>query len=145
MSDPDRSYLKEQPNTWGKWIQNQFISSSEVHPLGLMLGMAMAWEVHSFRNLTSVLLFNQRSVDYVPASFAVSVKERWAIAREFLIIFALHFSVIAYLKFSPIQLLLGYFLPIAIGYAVAMFYIFTNHMLCEMTDVNDSLINSVSL
>lgn len=145
LSDPDRSYLKEQPNTWGKWIQNQFIPSSEVHPLGLMLGMAMAWGVHGFRNLTSVLLFNHRSVDYVPASFAVSVKERWAIAREFSIVFALHLSVVAYLGFSPIQLVLGYFLPIAIGYAMAMFYIFTNHMLCEITDVNDPLINSVSL
>ena len=145
LSDPDRGYLKEQPNTWAKWVQNQITPSSEVHPLGLMLGMGMTWGLYSARNLTSVLLFNHRSVSYVPASFAVSSKERWAIARELLLIFALHLSVIAYLGFSPIQLALGYFLPIAIGYGIAIFYVFTNHMLCEMTDVNDPLINSVSL
>ncbi|NJN90595.1 MAG: fatty acid desaturase, partial [Leptolyngbyaceae cyanobacterium SL_5_14] len=43
------------------------------------------------------------------------------------------------------KLILSYFLPIGIGYAGAMFYIFTNHMLCQMTSINDPLVNSVSL
>jgi fatty acid desaturase len=40
---------------------------------------------------------------------------------------------------------LGYFLPIWIGYSGAMFYIYTNHLLCQMTSINDPLLNSVSL
>ncbi|MGV0025458.1 fatty acid desaturase family protein [Phormidesmis priestleyi] len=145
IADPDRNYTYEQPNTWGKWIQNQFVPSSEVSPLGLVMGMASAWGIYGFRHLTSVVLFNRKSVDYVPAALTVSTKERWAIAQEYLVIIALHLSVIAYLEFDLKQLLLGYFLPIAIGYAGGMFYIFTNHMLCEMTDVNDPLVNTVSL
>jgi fatty acid desaturase len=145
IADPDRNYTQKQPNTWGKWIQNQFVPSSEVSPLGLILGMATAWGVHGFRNLTSVVLFNHKSVDYVPAALTVSARERWAIAQEYLVIVVLHFSVIACLNFDLKQLLLGYFLPIAIGYTGAMFYIFTNHMLCEMTGVNDPLVNTLSL
>nr|WP_199314541.1 MULTISPECIES: fatty acid desaturase [Desertifilum] len=144
-ADPDRSYLHNQPNTWGKWIQNQFVPSSEVSPLGLFLGMATAWGVHTFRNLSSVVLFNRPSVEYTPAPFTVSAKERWAIAQEYLVILALHLGVMAFLRFHPLSLLLGYFLPIAIGYAGAMFYIFTNHMLCPMTSVNDPLANTLSL
>ncbi|KAM3115689.1 fatty acid desaturase family protein [Phormidesmis sp. 146-33] len=145
IADPDRSYTYEQPNTWGKWIQNQFVPSSEVSPLGLVMGMVSAWGVHGFRNLTAVVLFNRKSVQYVPTALTVSPKERWAIAQEYLVVIAIHFSVIAYLEFDLKQLLLGYFLPIAIGYAGAMFYIFTNHLLCEMTSVNDPLVNTVSL
>lgn len=145
IDDPDRNYLHNQPQTWGKWIQNAFVPSSEVIFPGLVLGMMMSWGVHGLRNFTSVLLFNRKSVDYVPAAFTVSAKERRAIAFEFLFILALHFGIIAYLQFDPIKLLLAYFLPIAIGHAGGMFYIFTNHLLCRMTDVNDPLINSVSL
>ncbi len=145
LSDPDRNYLHEQPNTWGKWIQNQLVPSAEVSTFGLILGMATAWGFHGFRNLTSVVLFNLKSVDYVPAAFTVSPKERWTIAQEYLVVVALHLSVIAYLDFDLSQLLLGYFLPIAIGYAGAMFYIFTNHMGCQMTSINDPLVNSLSL
>jgi fatty acid desaturase len=143
--DPDRSYTYEQPKTWGKWIQNQFVPSADVSPFVLMFGMATAWGVHGFRNLTSVVLFNRKSVDYVPAAFTVSPKERWAIAQEYLVIIALHLSVIAWLGFDPKQLLLGYFLPIAIGHAGAMFYIYTNHLLCQMTSLNDPLVNTLSL
>jgi fatty acid desaturase len=145
LADPDRNYLSKQSNTWGKWIQHQFVPSSEVNLICLAIGMSTAWGIHGFRNLTSVLLFNRKDVNYVPAAFTVSVRERWAIAQEFLLIFMLHFSIIAYLNFEPIKLVLSYFLPIAIGYAGAMFYIFTNHMLCQMTSINDPLINSVSL
>ena len=84
LGDPDRNYLYEQPNTWGKWIQHLAFPSVEVHPIGLVVGMATAWGYYAFRNLTSVLLFNQKSVDYVPAAFTVSAKERRAIAWEFL-------------------------------------------------------------
>jgi len=145
LADPDRNYLFKQSNTWGKWIQHQFVPSSEVNMICLGIGMGTAWGIHGFRNLTSVVLFNRKDVNYVPAAFTVSVRERWAIAQEFLLIFMLHFSIMAYLNFNPVKLVLSYFLPIGIGYAGAMFYIFTNHMLCQMTTINDPLINSVSL
>ena len=145
LGDPDRNYLYEQPNNWGKWIQNFFVPSTEVNPIGLTIGMTSAWLVHTFRNLTSVLLFNSESVDYVPAAFKVSAKDRRAIAAETLLIFMMHLSVWSYLEFEPLKLVLGYFLPLGIGYAGLIFYIYTNHMLSPMTSVNDPLINSVSL
>ncbi|MBW4574566.1 MAG: fatty acid desaturase [Aphanothece sp. CMT-3BRIN-NPC111] len=145
LDDPDRNYLYEQPNTWGKWIQNLFVPSAEVNPVWLTVGMATAWGVHTFRNLTSVLFFNSESVDYVPAAFVVSAKDRRAIAGEFLIILTIHLSIITYLQFNLLKLVLSYFLPLGIGYAGLIFYIYTNHMLCRMTSINDPLINSVSL
>lgn len=145
LTDPDRNYLYDQPQTWGKWIQHLFVPSNEVNFIGLTVGMATAWGVHTFRNLTSVLLFNHESVDYVPAAFKVSAKERGKIASEFFGIIIIHLSILAYLEFHPLKLVLSYFLPISIGYAGVMFYIYTNHMLCQMTSVNDPLLNSVSL
>lgn len=145
LEDPDRNYLSTQANTWGKWIQDKFVPSTEVHPFGLLIGMPASWAVHNFRNLTSVLLFNNTSVNYVPASFCVSAKERRQIAGEWLAIIAIHASILTYLQFHPIKIVLAYILPISIGYGGAMFYIYTNHLICEMTDVNDPLTNSVSL
>ncbi len=145
MGDPDRNYLLQQPHTWGKWIQDLFVPSVTVHPVWFTLGMTMAWGVHTFRNLTSVVVFNTGQVDYVPAAFAVKPRDRWAIAIESALIFALHFSVMAALRFHPIALALGYFLPIGLGFAGVIFYIYTNHMLSPMTEVNDPLINSLSI
>jgi fatty acid desaturase len=143
--DPDRNYLYEQPKTWGKWIQNCFVPSVEVNPFWLAVGMAHAWGVHGFRNITSVLLFNTGQVHYVPAAFKVSRRERWAIATELVLIAIIHLSILSYLQFDPLKLILSYFLPIWIGYAGVMFYVYTNHMLSPMTAINDPLINSVSL
>lgn len=145
LADPDRNYLYQQPDTWGKWIQNLFVPSVEVNPLWLIVGMAGSWAVHNFRNLSSVLLFNDKSVDYVPAAFTVSPKDRLKIALECLGILGIHLGVLFYLEFNPIKVALAYILPIAIGHAGAMFYIYTNHMGCRMTSINDPLINSASL
>ncbi|EAZ88666.1 fatty acid desaturase family protein [Crocosphaera chwakensis] len=145
LADPDRNYLFKQPKNWGKWIQNLFVPSVEVHPIWLIIGNAHAWGVHTFRNLTSVLFFNNGLTQYPPASFQVSSKERKAIALELVVIIVFHLSVLIYLDFHPIKLLLGYFLPVWIGYSGIMFYIYTNHMLCRMTPVNDPLVNSISL
>ncbi|WP_019498750.1 fatty acid desaturase family protein [Pseudanabaena sp. PCC 6802] len=145
LADPDRNYLYSQPNTWGKWIQNLFVPSLLVNPVWLIAGMATAWGIYAFRNLTAVLLFNQESVDYVPAAFTVRPKERAAIAGEFLLICAIHLSIWFYLQFDAIELLLGYFLPIGLGYSGIIFYVYTNHMICPMTEVNDPLANSVSI
>jgi fatty acid desaturase len=145
LADPDRNYLYSQPNTWGKWIQNLFVPSLLVNRIWLIVGMATAWGIYTFRNLTSVLLFNRESVDYVPAAFTVRTKERVAITAEFLLICAIHLSIWFYLQFDPLKLLLSYFLPIGLGYSGIIFYVYTNHMLCPMTEVNDPLVNSVSI
>ncbi len=145
LQDPDRNYLVTQPQNWGKWIQDLFVPSNSVNPIWLVIGTCNAWGVHTFRNLTSVLLFNDGSPDYTPASFTVSARERKAIAIELVMIAGIHALILSYLGLHPIKLLLSYFLPIWIGYAGVMFYIYTNHMFCRMTEVNDPLINSVSL
>ncbi len=145
LADPDRNYLYEQPNTWGKWIHNLFAPSIEVNRFWFIFGMGTAWGVHDFRNVSSVLFFNDTSVDYVPAAFTVTPKDRWIIALECLAILSLHLGILFYLDFHPLKLALAYFLPIALGHAGGMFYIYTNHLACRMTEVNDPLINSVSI
>ncbi|KZL50107.1 fatty acid desaturase [Nodularia spumigena CENA596] len=145
LRDPDRNYLDKQSKNWGKWFNNVVVPSLEVNPLCLMVGMTSAWGGHNFRNLTSVLFFNNKSVDYVPAAFTVSAKDRRAIAGELFLMSIIHLTILAYLEFHPLKLILSYFLPIAIGNAALMFYIYTNHLLCPMTDVNDPLVNSTSL
>ncbi len=145
LHDPDRSYLHEQPKNWGKWVRNLLTPSAEIHPFWLGVGMAHAWGYHTFCNLISVLLFNDGLTEFPPAAFKVSLKERRAIALEFFIILSIHLSILTYLEFHPVKLLLSYFLPIWIGYSGAIFYIYTNHLLCRMTSINDPLINSVSI
>ncbi|MEL7067786.1 MAG: fatty acid desaturase [Cyanobacteria bacterium J06581_3] len=145
LQDPDRNYLDQHPKNWGKWIQNCFVPSESVNPFWLMVGMGSAWGIHTFRNLSSVLLFNDGQSKYPVVSFTVKPKERKAITYELLLIIGLHLSILFYLDFNPIKLLLAYFLPIWIGYGGAIFYIYTNHMLCRMTSENDPLINSVSI
>ncbi len=143
--DPDRNYGLQQANSWGKWIQNLFVPSVEVHPFWLTVGMTSAWGVHAFRNLTSVLLFNNGNTRYPVFSFTVTGRERRQIAMEILGIAAIHLGILRGLNFQFIPILLGYLLPIWVGYSIVIFYIYTNHMACRMTDVNDPLINSVSL
>ncbi|MBR8826576.1 MAG: fatty acid desaturase [Gomphosphaeria aponina SAG 52.96 = DSM 107014] len=145
LDDPDRNYLYEQPKTWGKWLQNLFVPSAEVNPLLFIFGMGYIWGVYVFRHLTSVLLFNNGLTKYPCASFKVSNKERKAIALEFLTILAINITILIYLDFNPVKLILGYFLPIWLGHSGIMFYIYTNHLLCRMTSINDPLINSISV
>ena len=144
-NDPDRNYLHQQPRTWASWIHKVIVPSLEVNPIGLIIGMGTAWGFHDFRNLTSVLLFPNADADYVPAAFAVSAGDRRKIVGELGLITLLHLGLIATLGFKFWNLALGYFLPIALGHAIGMFYIYTNHLVCPMTSVNDPLINSVSL
>jgi len=147
LADPDRSYLESQPATWGKRIQHAFVPSDEVSPLGLAIGMGASWWVHNLRTMLSVL-FGSRiraAATIVPAPFGVSRRERQTIVLELLLIIAAHAGVIAFIGLRPLPLLLGYGLPLGLGYAVAMAYIYTNHMLCPLGEDNDPLANSVSL
>jgi fatty acid desaturase len=145
LRDPDRSYLEDQPASWGKWIQHRFTPSDEVSGIGLLLGMASAWGVHNLRTLASVLLVPDGSATSPPAPFRVSRRERRRIALELLAIAGLHAAVVASLGAGPLRLLLGYFLPIWIGYAGAIAYIYTNHLLCPLDESNDPLANTLSL
>ena len=145
LSDPDRSYLESQPATWGKRIQHLFTPSDTVRPLWLVVGLASAWGVHNLRTITSVLLFNDGAPNFTPASFRVSQKARLLIGLELLAIVGLHAGVIVWLDGQPLKLLLAYFLPIWIGYAGVIAYIYTNHLLCPLTEINDPLANSLSL
>ncbi len=146
LGDPDRNYLYQQPNNWIKWIKNLVAPSFDVNPfLFFILGMPGAWLFHNFCNLFSILLFNKKSVSYMQAAFTVSDKDRLTIALEFMGILCLHFSILFYLDFHPIKIAFGYFIPLAIGHAGMMFYIYTNHLICRMTSVNDPLINSLSI
>lgn len=145
LQDPDRNYLHSQPFSWGKWIQNLFVPSSEVHPILLTIGMTQAWGIHAFRNLSSVLLFVDGSAQHPPAAFKVSQKERRNITFELVAVATLHVAIVAYIGLRPAALILGYFLPIWIGYTGVMFYIYTNHMISCLTPVNDPLANTLSL
>lgn len=145
LSDPDRSYLEEQPDTWGKRIQHLFTPSDSVRPLWLLVGLASAWGVHNVRTLASVLLFQGGSAAFPPAAFRVSSRERRQIGLELLAITALHGAVVVWIGAQPLPLLLGYFLPLWIGYAGAMAYIYTNHLLCPLTETNNPLTNTLSL
>ncbi|MBW4462189.1 MAG: fatty acid desaturase [Nodosilinea sp. WJT8-NPBG4] len=144
-ADPDRNYLFDQPNTWCKRVQNFAVLSSEITPLGLIFGLLMSWGFYTFRNLTSVLLFNSPEVKYVPAAFAVKPKERRKIAAEFLVILLIHLGIISYLEFDVTKLIWAYFLPVGLGYAGLISYIGTNHLASPMTAVNDPLLNSLSV
>jgi fatty acid desaturase len=75
----------------------------------------------------------------------VSARERRRILLELVAVVGLHAGVIAWIGPSVRGLLLGYFLPIWLGYAGAMAYIFTNHLLTPLEESNDSLANSLSL
>jgi fatty acid desaturase len=145
LSDPDRTYLETQPSSWGKRIHHLFIPSCEVGPGWLAVGMAGTWFAHTLLTLASVLLRPDGSGRFVPAAFVVSAPERRAIAAELALIVALHAAVLWWLGLHPLNLLLGYVLPLALGYAGVMAYIYTNHLLCPLGESNDPLRNSLSL
>lgn len=145
LADPDRNYLYQQPKAIGKRIQNSLVPSSTVTIPGLILGMLTAWGVYGFRHLVAILFFGDKDCPHVAAQFSVKPKEKRAIAAEFLLMVLLHLCLLVYLQFDPIKLILAYFLPIGLGYAGMIFYIYTNHMFCRMTEINDPLVNSVSI
>jgi fatty acid desaturase len=145
LRDPDRSYLASQPSSWGKRLFGWIAPSSEVNPLVLTLGMTSAWPLHHFRTNCAVLLFNRVDTPFTPASFRVSTPERRAMAFELAVVVVMHALVVCWIGLKPMNLLLGYFLPLWIGYAMAMAYIYTHHMLSPLTENNDPLLSSLSL
>ena len=145
LADPDRGYLESQSAGWGSWIQHQFVPSNEVKPLGLLIGAGGSWFVHNLRTLISVLQGEGRGGTAAPAQFSVSPLERRRILLELALIALGHAAVVLAIGPAPVPLLLGYLLPLWLGYAGAMAYIFTNHFLSPLSEVNDPLLNSLSL
>jgi len=145
LPDPDRNYLYQAPNTPVKWLTDVFMPAPGKPLVVLPLLLAVGWITYAYRNLASVLIFNRDSVSFVPAAFAVKPSERPKILAEWGLILALHLGIIAYLQFQPVQVLLAYLLPLAVGHGGMMMYIFTNHLFCPMTAVNDPLGNSISV
>ena len=145
LRDPDRAYLEAQPRNWGKRLFQLIAPSLEVTPLGLALGLSSAWALHHFRTTCSVLLFNTGATRFSPAPIRVSGRERRRIALELLAVIGLHAAMVIWLDAQPLKLLLGYFLPLWCAYAMAMAYIYTNHMLSPLREDNDPLLTSVSL
>ncbi|MFM9099845.1 MAG: fatty acid desaturase family protein [Cyanobium sp.] len=145
LGDPDRSYLESQPDSWGKRLFLAIAPSAQSHPLLLALGMTSAWPLHHFRTACGVLLAPAGDSRFAPAGFRVSAAERRAIALELVLVVGLHALLIAWIGLRPLPLLLGYFLPLWLGYAMAMAYIYTNHMLSPLSDCNDPLETSLSL
>ncbi len=143
--DPDRNYYFQQPNTMGKRVQALLFPSSEVALPWLVLGVMIGWGIYTFRNILSVLIWNGSSSVLAPATFTVSQREKWAIARELAVMMVLHLGILVCLSFNPLQIAFAYVLPIALGYAVMMAYIYTNHLVSPMTEINDPLVNSISL
>ncbi|MEB3294299.1 MAG: fatty acid desaturase [Synechococcales bacterium] len=144
VDDPDRNYLFQQPNSLGKRVQSWLVPSSEVTFLGWVLGMLTAWGVHTARNVVAAIFFGGKTED-VPAPFPVKPREQRQIAIELAFITLIHLLIGFVLGFNPLKLAIAYFLPISLGYAGMIFYIYTNHLFLRMTDINDPLINSVSL
>jgi fatty acid desaturase len=145
LQDPDRNYRYQDSNTPMKRLTDAFMPSLGKPLVVVPLLLSLGWITYTYRNLASVLIFNRDSVSFVPAAFAVKPSERRKILAEWGLILLLHLGIIAYLQFQPIQVLLAYVLPLALGHAGMMMYIFTNHLFCPMTAVNDPLGNSISV
>ncbi len=144
LADPDRGYLHAQGG-WIRSFHDWVVPSNTITKLGLGVGMLTTWAIYVVRNLTAVVLFNRDDVSYVPASLTVTPRDRRQIIGEIFALAALHLGILGYLQFDPIKLLLAYFLPISLGYAGLMAYIYTQHMTSPLTDLNDPLLNTISL
>jgi len=143
--DLDRNYYFDQPNTLGRRLQALLFPSSEVALPWLVIGMMTLWGFYALRSILSALVWGGQAGALAPAMFRVSTKERWAIARELAFMVALHLGVLAWLSFNPLQIALAYVLPISLGYAGMIAYIYTNHLVSPVTEINDPLANSLSL
>lgn len=86
---------------------------------------------------TQMLLNWSRTTDALDAS-----ERRWVIVEA-----ALAWSLWAAVAFlvGPLGFLFAFVLPLLIGNVVVMGYILTNHNLSPLTDVNDPLLNSLSV
>lgn len=145
LGDPDRNYYFHQPNTIGKKVQSLLFPSSEQPLPWLVFGMLTMWGMYAFRNLASALIWKGRAAEMAPATFSVTQRERFTIAGELAIIIVIHISILSLLSFNLLQVTLAYILPLSLGYAGMMAYIFTGHLVSPAMETNDPLLNSISM
>jgi fatty acid desaturase len=107
--------------------------------------MLTMWGMYAFRNLISALIWKGRCPGLAPATFTVTQRERLAIAGELAIIMVIHLGVLALLSFNLLQVTIAYVLPLSLGYAGMMAYIFTGHLVSPALETNDPLLNSISM
>ena len=152
-NDPDRMYLwNERPqNLYEIFIYKMRISSEAFHPLISLISISTGF----FWYFLFTIIYSffpgrvnpQKKGKYKNTNDLFKMKDKLIITLELLLIFSFQgflFLVIAnrdFLSYFLISLL-----PIAIGHAIAMLYIHTNHFLSPLTgDVVDPLINSLSI
>lgn len=145
LEDPDRNYFLGQPNTIGKRLQALLFPSSTMALPGLAVSLMTVWGIYALRNSLSILIWNGKSPVLAPAPMRVTQREKLTIVGELAVITLLHLGILTWLAFNPLQIALAYFLPIALGHAGMMAYIFTHHLVCPITEINDPLVNTRSL
>jgi fatty acid desaturase len=146
QDDPDRCYLTTEEVTLSNYVHGLLTPSLSTHPVLFLVGMVSAWGIHILKNIAAALISTK---DYKPtfstAKFELSKAKKLKIIGELAFIIGIHGLYIMAVGFTIPALLFCYFLPIWIGYAGCIFYIYTNHYLCPLTEVNDPLENTVSL
>jgi fatty acid desaturase len=102
------------------------------HGLGTPLAVLIGFSVHSMNTL-----FKARKSKILDAR-----QHRWAVADTMLgvAIWVGVFLVVGWLPF-----LFGFVVPLALGNALVMAHILTNHTLSPHTEVNDPLVNTLSV
>lgn len=143
--DPDRNYYFQEPNTIGKRVQAWLFPSAHMTRPWLALSLLSTWGFYVLRHTLSVLIWNGQNGALSTATFRVTPEERRAIAGELALMAGLHLGVLAWLSFDPLQVAIAYVLPLALGHAGMMAYIYTNHLVSPITEINDPLVNSLSL
>ncbi|MGK7932942.1 MAG: fatty acid desaturase [Microcystaceae cyanobacterium] len=146
QDDPDRCYLTTEDVTLSNYVHGLLTPSPSTYPPLFLVGMASGWGIHTLKNLCAALISTK---DYKPtfatAKFELSKAKKLKIMGEVAFIIGIHGLYMAAVGFTLPALLFCYFLPIWLGYAGCIFYIYTNHYLCPLTEVNDPLENTVSL
>jgi fatty acid desaturase len=130
--DPDAfPTLETYRVSWGARIADK-LALAHARPLGfftLLLGFT--------GQSTQMLLNWARSTDAIPRA------EKRLIAVEVVLAWSTWLAVAWYL--GPLLFVFGYVIPLMIGNAIVMSYILTNHNLSPLTEVNDPLVNSLSV
>lgn len=102
------------------------------HGLGTPIAVLIGFSVHSLNTL-----LNARKLNILKPA-----QQRWAIAETLV---GISFWVSIALLVGWLPFLFGFLLPLAIGNAIVMAHILTNHTLSPHTEVNDPLVNSLSV
>jgi fatty acid desaturase len=102
-------------------------------PVGVFASLALGFTGQS----------SQMLLRWAPNSGALELRERRMAIAETLL--GLGFWAALAVVLGPLGFLFGYVLPLLVCNAIVMAYILTNHSLSPLTDVNDPLLNTLSV